>query len=329
MKFRFYIGISLAVCLGLILSSSILMGFSYVSEKIDIELPKISFGSAEVVEYNEEKEISLEEHESYDTVVFWGDENGRYEKISENVSFPRVSAKAYLVADLHTGEIIVSKNRYEQYPIASLTKLMTALVSLKHQDQSEMVIISREATRAHGKQGGLTPGEEMSISNLMYPLLLESSNDAAEALALFEDRNVFLDQMNNMSTEIGLEDTFFDDPSGLSAHNVSTPNDLFELIRYIHQNNSSIFSITRQREYGSSGHKWFNNSKFRNDKRYYGGKNGYTDEANHTLISIFDLPLELEGKRRVAIILLQSENTERDTNNILLYLLKNIYYDSE
>lgn len=332
MKFRFYIGIFLAVFVGFILSSSLMMGFSYISNNINIKLPSISFGVAQTIDFiTQTSEVGNKNSKglTYDNTGSLWNRSGRYKKISEHVSFPKLSAQAYLIADIHTGEVIASKNEDVPHPIASLSKLMTALISVNELDLDNVIHISTDAVKTYGKQGGLKVGEDMSVGTLMYPLLLESSNDAAEAIAISFGRSDFLKKMNRAAINIGLDNTSFEDPSGLSSNNVSSANDLFKLSKYIHQNNDEIFSITNLGSYRYGNHTWFNNSAFRGDSRYYGGKNGYTDEANHTLISIFDLPLETNGKRRVAIILLQSDDTDEDANMVLLYLLKNVYYNSD
>lgn len=256
-------------------------------------------------------------------------ESGRYKKFSETYNFPQVSSKAYLVADLNTGEIIASENRDVVYPIASLSKLMTALVSLETVNQYSEALVSWSAVSTYGKQGGLLSGERVAVGDLLYPLLLESSNDAAEVIAEHAGRNFFIKNMNDKAESIGIYNTSFEDPSGLSENNISTAEDLFKLTKYINQYKNYIFSVTTEKEYKIEGHTWFNNSKFRNDETYRGGKNGYIAAAKHTLISTFDLPLEEFGKRRVAIVVLQSDDATKDTRAILLYLLENVFYSSD
>ena len=256
-------------------------------------------------------------------------ESGRYDKFSKSYNLPRLSSSAFLVADLNTGEIIASNDRDVEYPIASLSKLMTALVSLETINQYKEAVVTRSAVGTYGKQGGLSYGERIAVGDLLYPLLLESSNDAAEVIAEHAGRNFFIENMNDKAESIGLYNTHFDDPSGLSAKNISTAEDLFKLTKYIHQYKNYIFSITKEKEYEIEGHTWFSNSKFRNDEMYRGGKNGYIDAAKHTLISTFDLPLEEFGKRRVAIIILQSDDATKDTRSVLLYLLENIFYSTD
>jgi lipoprotein-anchoring transpeptidase ErfK/SrfK len=254
-------------------------------------------------------------------------EKGKYEfKNDSETKIPRLTAKSFLVADLETGQIITSKNEKELYPIASLTKLMTALVSLETINQYKETTVSQTAYATYGAQGNLKPGQVFQISDLMYPLLLESSNDAAEVLAEFSGRTNFMKNMNDKAKSIGLFQTDFDDPSGLSEKNISTAEDLFKLVKYIFNYKSYIFDVSKMKKHETETHTWLGNHKFRNEEYYIGGKNGYTDEARYTLVTLVELPLGQKEKRKIAIILLQADKTENDTRNIISYLLKNVYY---
>jgi len=111
---------------------------------------------------------------------------------------PKVSAKAYLVGDLNTGEVILSKNQDKKFPIASVSKLMTALVTHLIAPKEDLAVVSKTALSTKGTNGELLLGEKIKTSDLLYPLLLESSNDAAEVLAQNHPagRAVFVGLMN-------------------------------------------------------------------------------------------------------------------------------------
>lgn len=262
--------------------------------------------------------------------------DGAYTKIDPEKDLPNLSAESFIVADVDTGEIIAESQADVVRPIASLTKLMTALVSIEMVDQNKITRISERAIDTYGRQGGLRAGEEIALGNLLFPLLMESSNDAAEAVAEFRGRELFLENMNHKATAIGMNSTHFDDPSGLSEKNVSTARDLFLLIQEVDQTSDYILYISRQRQHRVTGqgvgmsagraHTWYNNSKFLGDNGYLGSKNGYTDEAGHTLISVFELPLADFETRRVAIILLDSAGVVSDVRAVTLYLLQNVEF---
>jgi len=241
----------------------------------------------------------------------------------------KISAKAFLVGDLNTGEVIISKNQDQKFPIASISKLMTALVTKEISTEEEITKITKTAIATEGQNGELKLGEKIKISDLLYPLLLESSNDAAEALAEHFDRNSFIAKMNQEAEKLQMTSTSFGDPSGLSSLNQSTPSDLFKLTGYLIQQQPDLFKITTKRSYSNKKHNWSNISQFLGKNSYLGGKSGYTDPAKQTVISLFNLPLGQNGLRPIAITLLQSEDRKKDVEAILKYLNKNIYYGGE
>lgn len=242
---------------------------------------------------------------------------------------PKVSAKAFLVGDLNTGEIILTKNQDEQFPLASVSKLMTALVTTESKSSDDVAKVSKKALATSGKNGNLKMGEKIKITDLIYPLLLESSNDAAEVIAEFFGRDIFLKKMNQEALKLGLSRTIFDDPSGLSPKNQSTVLDMFKLAGYLNQKDPDLLKITTKRSHSNKTHNWFSNNQFLNEDNYTGGKSGYTDVALQTVISIFSVPLSKAGTRHIAISLLQSKDRFKDVENILKYLNKNIYYGGE
>jgi poly-gamma-glutamate synthesis protein (capsule biosynthesis protein) len=242
---------------------------------------------------------------------------------------PKVSAKAYLVGDINTGEVIISKNQDVKFPIASTSKLMTALVTKEISTADNVTQITKKALATEGKNGELKLGEKIKINDLIYPLLLESSNDAAEALALYFGRDSFVSKMNQEAERLQMTNTSYEDPSGLSRNNQSTTSDLFKLTGYLMEQQPDLFKITTKTSYSNKKHSWSNISQFLDEDGYLGGKSGYTDPAKQTVVSIFNLPLGQTGFRPIAITLLQSQDREKDVQTILKYLKKYIYYGGE
>lgn len=243
---------------------------------------------------------------------------------------PRIIADAYFVGDMDTGETILAKNEQKKLPIASVSKLMTALVSLSVYGGDNVIQISKQALQTEGQNGNFRLNEKFKLSSILYPLLLESSNDAAEAVAISNDRANFMERMNEGTKQIGLTDTSFQDPSGLSPNNISTAEDLFKLAQYIKNNKPEIFAITASKTYKDGSHTWFSNNQFLKDPGYTGGKSGYTDKAIQTVVSTFSLPLADPAlkipARNIAITLLHTTDRRRDVENILKYLRDSIYY---
>ena len=234
---------------------------------------------------------------------------------------PSLSAEGYLAADIQTGEIILEKNKSKQFPMASITKLMTALVSLETIDQSQVAIVPPEALVGENPSiRGLSEGEVISTSSLLYPLLLESSNAAAKTLADHLGTKKFINHMNGRTESIGMPKTFFADSSGLSSKNISTPEDLFGLVSYIFKNKKQILDITRKKEFEEGMKKWANGDKFSGLENFLGGKTGYTDSAGKTFAGIFSLPSAEADSREIAVIILKSKDRDDDVVKILDYL---------
>ena len=252
----------------------------------------------------------------------------QYEKsftILKNKKAPRISALSYIVADLDTGKVLLSQNINQQLPIASITKLMTAIVADETIGLDTQTTVTSTAINTYGTQGELRKGEKYSVYELFYPLLLESSNDAAEALALTKNRNAFIDDMNGKAKSIGLINTTFDDASGLSADNKSTVTDLFRLTQYISKYRKYIFEISTEKKKDLGKKTWFSNSRFRSDNDYVGGKNGYTDEALKTQVALFEEEFNGED-RTIVYIVLRSDDVAYDIKMLRDFVHKNVQY---
>jgi D-alanyl-D-alanine carboxypeptidase (penicillin-binding protein 5/6) len=155
---------------------------------------------------------------------------------STTTATPSIEAASAILADLATGRVLFASNPDERRPIASLTKIMTALVVLERADPDDVVTVSEEAAgpRVAGISGlGLQAGERIRVRELLYALLLQSANDAAEALAEHVSGSVdaFVDLMNERSVALGLTRTRFDSPNGLDDEGYSTARDLVRLTR--------------------------------------------------------------------------------------------------
>lgn len=236
-----------------------------------------------------------------------------------------ISSDAFIVADVDSGSIIFEKDSTKVMPIASLSKMMTALISLDVINQYNTATVSRSAWGTYGSQGELKVGDRLAIGDLLFPLLLESSNDAAEVLAEYYGRDSFMARMNERAKAIGMFNTSYEDPSGLSYNNISTAEDLFRLTQYIERHKRFIFDTSLLPSKSMNKYLWRNNSRFIDHKWYRGGKNGYTDEAQKTLVTLFDIPFKDE-KRTISIILLHGSDTTSDTRKILSYLENNVEF---
>ncbi|MBC7982085.1 D-alanyl-D-alanine carboxypeptidase [Candidatus Parcubacteria bacterium] len=275
-----------------------------------------------------DKTLVIGTRENPDTeMVAGGDETlvDKYDLV-EKAILPVLSSRAYLMADLDTGEIIIEKNSDAIYPIASISKVMTAVIATEKMNLQEVAIVSRDATNAYGGQGGLKLGEKIRLTDLVFPLLMESSNDAAEVFADHYGHQEFLDQMNLKAASLGMEDTYYNDPSGLDPKNSSTPKDLLKLVRYIWKHDPTVFDTTRVKQFSIKGHTWLNRNPQLLVTGYIGGKNGYIDQALQTTASIFEIPTVKGGMRKVVIVILKSNDKNNDVIKLINLLKRSVVY---
>lgn len=237
-------------------------------------------------------------------------------------TLPALSAKTYLVADIESGEIIAASNADAKLPIASITKLMTAVVSNEAIRYDAGIKVTAEALATHGDSGGLVLGEKINATDMLYPLLMESSNDAAEALARSYGRTAFITQMNKKASALGMTTTTFDDPSGISSYNQSSAYDLFSLARYLYEKKQFLLSITRTANRkittDATTHVLRNFNVFSGDTAFLGGKTGFTTAAQETMMALFSVDTTI-GRRPLVIIVLGSKDRARDTSSLLTW----------
>jgi D-alanyl-D-alanine carboxypeptidase len=252
----------------------------------------------------------------------------------EPSEFPEISAQSYLAADLDSGQIFAEKNSQEQFPIASLTKLMTAIIVSENVDLRKSILIDEEMLKGYGSTKGLEKGKWFRVVELFYPLLIESSNDAAEALSYFLGRTKTIRLMNEKTKDILMDNTKFVDPSGFDPENVSTARDLFYLARYILNNRPLILDITKGNEVLSFGEinfnikDFWNKNIFINDPTFVGGKTGFIKASKNTAVFIFHFSADDGVERNVVIIILEAENTESDAQKIYKWLQENYFKNS-
>jgi D-alanyl-D-alanine carboxypeptidase len=233
-----------------------------------------------------------------------------------------VNAASYIVVDLSDNSVILAKNAGQTYPIASVTKLMNAVIASEEIGKDQTIQLTEKMLEPLGNSPSIFSGLKISAGNLLKASLIQSANDAAEALAYFPGKGKFLDLMNQKAKDLGMENTSFSDTNGLSVANRSTAGDLAKLVAYIHQEHPEIWQITKTNDFwlpDVSG--WL--FKFQNVNNFYlldefiGGKTGYLPQAKQTLASVF----RVNGKP-LAIILLYSDNRQADVFALLDQLKK-------
>lgn len=245
---------------------------------------------------------------------------------------PNLTAQGFLVADLGSGFVFLEKNSQKVLPIASLTKLMTALTVVENVNLKRTVLIRQNMLDlGYGVTEGLDTEKRFRVTELLYPLLIESSNDSAYALTWLLGRERTIDLMNEKAKSILMQKTNFVEPSGFDPKNVSTAQDLFYLARYIYNNRHPFLEITKGNKVVNFGEVAFdiknlwNKNIFIYDPTFVGGKTGFTKESKHTALFIFRFEDGGGKERNVAIILLGSSNLRQDTQKIYIWLQKNFF----
>jgi D-alanyl-D-alanine carboxypeptidase (penicillin-binding protein 5/6) len=193
--------------------------------------------------------------------------------------------------DLLTQEkVLFKKNEEKKLPIASLTKLMTALVVLKNYDLSQNVTIEKQVMTQEGKEGELKAGQILSVKELLYIMLIESSNRAAFALSGIMGQDKFIGLMNIEAKNIGLTNTHFTDSSGMDPGSYSTAKDLTILIEHLLKNYPLVGEIIGLKEFdlylddGQFHHKLLNTNKLLGEvPGVIGGKTGFTNDAKEII----------------------------------------------
>lgn len=204
------------------------------------------------------------------------------------------TANIFLAEDLKTGEIFFQKNISYRWPIASITKLMTAVIVMDQYDFSESAEITQESIDKVSPYNVFDAGEKYSINDLIRASVVASSNDAAYTLAGMIGEKEFIDEMNKKAKELEMTDTIFWEPSGLSYLNQSTANDLFKLIKYIYNTYPNLLATTRKESVYVTDmvkgvrHKLNNTDAFAGLNNFYGGKTGYIDESGQNLLTLFE-----------------------------------------
>ncbi len=196
-------------------------------------------------------------------------------------------------------KILLKKNEEEKMPIASLTKLMTAIVVLENFDLFKNVQISKTAEKQDDRRL-LKAGDSFSAEDLLYDMLIESNNSAAYAFFEAIGPDKFIKLMNLRANEIGLKNTYFSSATGLALTNYSTAKDLADFAKYIFNNDNLIIEIASTPEfdlYNSKGvfhHKAYNLNELLKDPelkdRIIAGKTGQTKDAGECLLLILKAP---------------------------------------
>lgn len=212
------------------------------------------------------------------------------------ILFPlRVNATSTTLMDMDTNRVLYNSNGNDVRLIASISKIMTAIVTINNYDISNVIKIDESVLKSYGSGIYVEVGEEISVENLLYGLMLRSGNDAAIQIANTVGGSMenFVKMMNDTAKSIGMKNTNFINSSGLENDkgegNTSTSYDMALLMSYAMKNEVFKKIVSTQKKVVKTNYKtyvWYNKNKLlKNYKFCTGGKTGFTEKAKRTLVT--------------------------------------------
>ena len=268
----------------------------------------------------------------------------QYPLIKKGVQKPEIHSRAALSTFVRpdgTSRILYKKDEGEPLLIASLTKLMTSLVALKHYAPTQEIVITQDILKEQGETGYLREGEVFSVKDLLYLTLMESSNDAASALAEPLGRALFIQHMQAQAEELDMADTSFANPTGLDPPaggeqgNYSTAADLTKLAMRLMEQHPQVFDILSQEELDLHTLKGEFHHTMRNTNillhysewpaRILGGKTGSTSQAKESLILLLESP---DRNGYIVNVVLGSEDKFLEMRTLLHWILQSYQWQT-
>ena len=236
---------------------------------------------------------------------------------------PSVQAESAILMDVNSKRVLYEKNADEPRPIASITKIMTAILAIEHGRLEDTVIVSPKASRMEGSSIYLRPGERVTLETLLYGLMLRSGNDAAIAIAehLAGSEDNFAQLMNIKAWELGMDRTRFANPHGLHEEgHFSTARDMALLSSYALKN--PVFQEivkTKTKRVSWPGQEWQRSWLNKNKMLHYypgadGVKTGYTRKSGRTLVSS-----ATRANQQLVVVTLNDPDDWRDHMRLLDY----------
>jgi serine-type D-Ala-D-Ala carboxypeptidase (penicillin-binding protein 5/6) len=246
-------------------------------------------------------------------------------QLEEYVAPGYMSAAAVIATDLESQSVLYESNSSARLPIASLTKLMTAFVILEENDTDDIVTVSSNAASTVGSSMGLYNGEQITIKNLLYGLLIESGNDSAVALAEYNagSESAFVTKMNQKARELGMYNTNYANTTGLdSSVAYSSARDLALLSSHL-AHDPSIREIVRQQSATVSNlagttHTLTSTNILLGQYGIKGLKTGKTPVAGECLITLAETP---DGHEIITVVL-GSGNRFTDSSTLVDWIYR-------
>lgn len=244
---------------------------------------------------------------------------------------PEITAKAAFFIDMETGDVLYQKNIHDRMEIASLAKIMTAIIALENQSLSNRMSVPEYAARMEPDIMGLKAGEELTLEELLDGVFLESGNDAAEVIATDTtgNRDEFISLMNEKASQIGMADSHFINPSGLDEDGKSQYSSTYDVVlmsRYAITRWPHLLDITSQPEIdlpATPTHQEYDLVSGISLVTTYPGvlgfKIGYTPEAGLCIVTVAK-----KGDKEVLGVVLNSDDRRNETRELLDYSFKKL-----
>lgn len=233
-----------------------------------------------------------------------------------------LDARSAIVYDIKSNRALFSKDSRQKLPIASLTKILTAIVVWENMSPNDIVTVQPDAVKVDGERQDLYTGETMSVTNLMQLMLVESSNDAAYALRdHVATKNLDLvAMMNAKAAALDMNSTHAVDPAGLDDRGYSTAEDLIKAVHYALRYDA-IWNFSREKTavVTSSDGRFSHDIKTTNQllgvlADIVGGKTGYTDSALGCMMLVVDIPNQDD---KIISVILGSRARFTDMKNLV------------
>ncbi|MDD3453378.1 MAG: D-alanyl-D-alanine carboxypeptidase [Bacilli bacterium] len=246
--------------------------------------------------------------------------------IPSNIKAITTEASSVILMDINSKRILYAKNIHDVRSVASISKIMTAILTIENVDIKKKVIIKDEIDKSYGSGIYIKKEEQLTIKDLLYGLMLRSGNDASYSLAVntFKTEVEFVKQMNILGKKIGMKNTTFNNPNGLDEikGNYSTAYDMALLGSYAYQN-KVYRKITSTKKYklktNMNTYIWYNKNKLLTSYKYTtGGKTGYTKVAKRTLLTTAS-----QNNLNLIVVTLNDGNDFNDHKNLFEYGFKN------
>ncbi|WP_172118473.1 D-alanyl-D-alanine carboxypeptidase family protein [Halomonas hibernica] len=239
---------------------------------------------------------------------------------------PQLAASSWILMDANSGRILVEHNSDERLAPASLTKLMTAYLVERELDrgtiqEDDLVNVSENAWRTGGSKMFIEVGNQVRVDDLLHGIVIVSGNDASVAMAehLAGGEAPFADLMNQHAARLGMENTHFENATGLPDENhYSTAHDMARLSRYIINDYPEHYAIYSQRHFSYGGIDQPNRNRLLwRDPSVDGLKTGWTDAAGYCLVS----SAERDGMRLISVVMGTNSDEARaqETQKLLSY----------